>query len=369
MQAVNYYLNVYEFVILFPAALLFFFLLVGFSLFFVFRFDPDNLPKYFPFQALLVVVLVADCLIYSLGFFKALDRIDNGAIKQVFCLTDGRQAKLAVWFSRDEWLREQICTLRSFDLESGRHLGRVQLIKWYWRRDYRIWGPFDGGKAWGYSFKRGLNLIDLGRARILADEKAILERNPQLGGALALTRHPFDRATSTMAVVGNQGRIFFIGPDLKAASYSKPAKRNSTAEEGAGVPWYLVAVKGTGGKVIHRQGQTPAPDALVMFKPVVVTRWGRQAKDWDRIWVRHLQRQGDKDAKIVSLLDSRGREIARLRVQEYFPANTEPYALTLWDGRLYMFFGRTWRGHYYSLTALCLDRGTGQVNRKIDYFK
>lgn len=160
-------------------------------------------------------------------------QFNDGRINQLYINDD--PPRLAVWFTRTdsiELANYYAHRLKTFDLEKGTLLGRLDLAKWEGINDFELFGPFDG-KAWGYSKKTGVRLLDLFQAKVLFSQEEILKRHPEL--AKPLKAYAFDPQTNMLYMVAANGKFYGIYPDLKvlplrvdvAVLYPKAAEKNS----------------------------------------------------------------------------------------------------------------------------------------------
>jgi len=107
----------------------------------------------------------------------------DGQITELYILDNGQEKRLVVWFTHTEdanMIEVHSNRLKSFDLQSGKKLNRLNLNKRGYFDDYGIYGPFDR-YAWGYSEQTSANLIDLFDLEIIFNKNKIREQNPDLG--------------------------------------------------------------------------------------------------------------------------------------------------------------------------------------------
>ncbi|MBN2496650.1 MAG: hypothetical protein JXR96_18820 [Deltaproteobacteria bacterium] len=247
--------------------------------------------------------------------------IIDGKIHRVFHLTRGGQERLVVWHTRiAEAASGDYCTnrLKSYDIATGELLGST-LLNWrYDSCEYRIYGPFEDGKAWGYSRQNGVRFLDLFAARVLADEEAILKRIPELGGAIRpAPRDRFDLGSSGLRVVGNSGGIYSLTPDLKAVPASGGSKRS-----------------------------------------------GRGAARESR-WVIGEREPGQESKIPLVYLDANDKAQMRLDLEHDGPGEAEPLEVFEGGGGLYVFMSR----ERYTLYALKVDPESGELGGRIEYFE
>jgi hypothetical protein len=167
-----------------------------------------NFLKILAFLVLFGGILLCFFLHYAINA-----QLNDGEINQLYIINDDRP-RLAVWFNRTDGLEladYYSHRLKTFDLEKGTLVGRLDLGKWENINDYELFGPFDG-KAWGYSSKSGVRLIDLFQAKVLFNQEEIIKRNPEL--VRPLKAYAFDPLTRRLHVVTAKGKYYGIYPDL-----------------------------------------------------------------------------------------------------------------------------------------------------------
>lgn len=94
--------------------------------------------------------------------------INDGEIEDMYIFNNGKQTCLTVWFFHAEdanMLDVYTNRLKSFDLKTGKKLGRLNLNKRSYDDDLKIFKPF-GGLAWCKSSDTGVMLVDLYNLKI-----------------------------------------------------------------------------------------------------------------------------------------------------------------------------------------------------------
>ncbi len=110
----------------------------------------------------------------------------DGQITDLYFLDDGQEARVIVWFTNEQdgnMIQLYTNRLKGFDLESGNKLDRLELNRRYYINDYKIYGPFGGNLAWGYSEQVGTSLINLFDLNIVLNQSKIQEQNSELGSS------------------------------------------------------------------------------------------------------------------------------------------------------------------------------------------
>ena len=148
------------------------------------------------------------------GKFNINDYLNDGKITYIFFPNQNNEKRLIVWSTRSD------ChILKSYNLNNGKLYGKEKLLRQYFIYDYRIYGPF-GNKAWGYSKKSGVQLLDLYHPKILFTNKEILDRNPQLGSKISIYKgynySPYEPISYGLYVINTKAEIYRINPDLNA---------------------------------------------------------------------------------------------------------------------------------------------------------
>ncbi len=169
-----------------------------------------------------VAVFSAGISLFALMFYVP-DYLNDGRIRNIYVVDKYNDTRLVVWFIRQDtpagMTEVYSHRLKSFDLHTGKQCGRLTLSRRYPFDDYHIYGPFNEF-AWGYTGQKGMTFLDVFEPEVVADQQAILERNPVLGDRVRLwtgrnaTR--FDSVTFGLYVYTAGGDIYRIDPDLKA---------------------------------------------------------------------------------------------------------------------------------------------------------
>ncbi len=301
------------------------------------------------------------------------DSLSDGRITWLVRLEDGKEKRLLVWFTRVDEVNmtvEYSQRLKSFELESGRLRGKLDLADHYFRNDYRIFAPLRGNRAWGYSGQNGLKLIDLFQPKVLADEKEILDQNPILGGAIRLLNHPFEPRLDGLRVSGNRGEIFILTPDLQARPIESVRfpERRQTQIPPSGHQWVFNTMKGSRQKTVHLKGMTLAEKAVGLIRPKIVPRYDTSLLRLDKVWVAHRASSDRHSPLSLSYLEANGRELIRIKLWEIWGKSARPYTVMLDEGRMFVFVVRDYAGYGFSLYALQVDPETGKILKKIEYF-
>jgi hypothetical protein len=267
--------------------------------------------------------------------------------------------------------------LKAYDLKSGEVLGSVQFFNRHYNHDYQMFPIFDN-KAWGYSDKTGLQLLDLAKPAIIADQEEIFRLNPQLGEKISFNFYgeEYDPLTNGLHVLAEDGRVYRIDTDLKAAAVDRVPNRDAY---GANVwayrkDWDRYYLKHSLGYHVHTKGAKCSADSVTLLEPEFIAEYNPEARSKKRVWVTHKSAIFGEYDYFLSFVDGSGEELNRIDLREVFNKDKDPKVLATYtdDDEVLIFIGigdthaATIKG--YSLTALRTDLETGQVRGRIDYF-
>jgi len=373
----NYYLSEYEFFILFPATFACLVLLLVLFAGLAFWAKTRLKLKGRTFNILLTIAVFSSAV--SLWFLlnNVPDLLTDGKVCDLYLQDRGDETRLVVWFTRVD-TPAGIATvysqrLKSYDFQTGKQRGRLDLARRYYLDDYRLFGPFDEHLAWGYSGQNGLKLVSLFEPELLFGQDRILERNPQLGPEIRLSPgsygYIFNPGTHGLKVATARGEIFEVQPDLRALPAGEvrggPTRESKEDTDAPHVKWCFDRLPETRAKAVHAVGTALSPERKPLWDPELVSRWGTRALGWNRVWVLHWsEAQGEADC-LVSLMKENGEELYQINLNRLLgKPGVRPYAFTFVDGEMVLFVTR--KGT--TLTALTIDRETGEVLGRTDYF-
>jgi len=181
---------------------------------------------------IITVITVLAIMLFVFGGSRLIrDHFNYGNIKKLYIVNTKAGPRLAVLFSREEHRRFGIFhtpRIATYDLNQGTLIGSIWPSNKNPADHYLIYGPF-GQKAWGYSYRPGIVLLDLATPKVLAGRKEILARNPQLGGSYkkVFSDYLYDPVTHSIQVMNPKGQYFRINPDLKAIRINTYAARRN----------------------------------------------------------------------------------------------------------------------------------------------
>jgi hypothetical protein len=303
------------------------------------------------FISFLVVFGLSACLGWVLYY-----QLSDGAVKELYILN----SRITVWLD----LR-----LKTFDLKSGKFMGQADLLKWRKpSRDYQIFGPVDN-KAWGYSRENGLALLDMVKPERLADEKDILEKNPQLGETFSPRPgdYVYDPITYSIQVIAQDGSLFRVDSNLVAAPV-RNFTSHSPGRKKTGKHWTFDQARQSAGETVREIG-APSSNSkkTVLLLPEFIHELNQKAAaKSNKVWVLHFSALYGDQEPLLSYMDSQGREINRINLHKLFnDKKTKPVATLVQGNETLVFI--TKRG--FTLTALRTDSITGKILGRIEYIK
>lgn len=179
---------------------------------------------------IITVITVISIMLFVFGGSKLVrNHYNYGEIKKMYVVNTKKGPRLTVLFSREEHKRFgtfHTPRLATYDLYKGTFLSSAWPSNKNHADHYLIYGPF-GQKAWGYSYRPGIVLLDLATPKVLAGRKEIITRNPQLGGDFkkVFSDYLYDSATHSIQVMNPKGLYFRITPELKAIRINTYATR------------------------------------------------------------------------------------------------------------------------------------------------
>lgn len=331
----SYFLDTYEFPFVFIAGLIVLAVLLAAFCYLAYRITKrlKSGPKWVSLSQGLAVLGAA------ISFFLLLshgpDYLNDGRIASIYLVEKHNHKRLVVWFTREDtpagMTEAYSHRIKSFDLDTGEQRGRLTLSRRYWFNDYQIFGPFHHF-AWGYSHQNGMVCLDLFAAEVVAHEKTILKRNPELGGEVHLMTgkgaRRFDPVTFGLYVYTANGDIYRINPDLKATnvrSIDKSKERHVAAT-------------------------------------CAVCRHDAQFIDIDKAktgWLKNAQGNA-----ILRFADKGGRTLNAVNLHKMFDDSSYLYATAHVRDEIWLFVTMK----RYTLSALRTDAQTGKLIGRIDFF-
>ena len=319
------------------------------------------------------IFIIASVLLYIFLLGNSIDYLNDGEIKYVFIQEKGNKTRLVIWFTRVD-TPAGISTayshrLKSYNINNGKQVGRQNLLRRSWINDYSIYGPF-GNKAWGYSQKSGVQLLDLYKPKILYTNKEILARNPQLSTKINIYvgsyYSVYEPGSHGIYVVNATGNIYRITPDLQAVFAEDITRETIKEYKDYSRKWLIRDIRDTDAKFVHADGARLSSDSKAFISPEIIEYWNNYTQNIDKIWIMHWS-SNDADADcLISYINENGQEIKCINLKEIFKnKKTRPYFALLHNNEVYIFITCS----YYILTALRIDVKKGNILGAINYFK
>jgi hypothetical protein len=293
----------------------------------------------------------------------------DGKIEELFILNESGAPRLSVRFSRPNTRRGMTYSythrLKTFDLLSGKLLGRLEMGNKVHGQEYTIYGPFDA-RAWGINSSTGLQLLDLSKPAIIAGEAEILEKNPQLGKKIrfVFVDNIYDPAKHTIQAIAPDGRYYRISPDLatvKIEHYSRPYS-----------PWIkywsFSWVPGAERKTVrHRYaGGQPLGKKVEMISPKMVEELNPEELARKKAWVTHRSSSGRDYDLLLSYVDEHGVELNHINLTRMLKGK-KVMAINTYSRKDQVLLFVSQFG--ITLSALRTGPNNGKILGRIDYLK
>ena len=283
------------------------------------------------------------------------------------------------------------------------------MLKRYYDDDYRIYW-LSSRYAWGYSRKTGIQLLDLVKPELVAEEKEILSRNPELGNSIKLLYEDYmiDPYTHGIHVETKDKKIYRLDPDLTAKLVTKDSltgpvtsieitvKDNmifqKTVNSGGNnkstysdkkkykvdpnlfqKDWIFGFLKASLGKNISKRGFQLSKDSVILLEPEFIDELNLEPVNKNKIWIFHKSAIYDKYDPLISFIDANGTELNRINLYDILK-NKKAKVLTTYtnDKEILIFIGIGESHHSsikgFTLYALKTDPNTGNITDKIQYF-
>ena len=411
MHSINYFLSKHGFFIFILTGIITFiiiYIFFSFSVFLIKYFKiPENFKKIFV-GAFVILGLFTGII----GIRIILDPFYQGGIKKLFIINKNNTPQLTVWFTRIHSKRfgtDYDQRLRCYELESGRSLDYIQMLKRYYDDDYRIYW-LSGQYAWGYSRKTGIQLLDLVKPELVAEEKEILSRNPELGNSIKLLYEDYlvDPYTHGIHVETKDKKIYRLDPDLTAKHVTKDSltgpitsfeitvKDNmifqKTVNNGGNnkstysdkkkykvdpnlfqKDWIFGFLKASLGKKISKRGFQLSKDSVILLEPEFIDELNLELVNKNKIWILHKSTIYDKYDPLISFIDANGTELNRINLYDILKnKKIKVLATFTQDNEILVFIGigYSYRVNVdgFSLMALKTNPDTGEITGEIKYF-
>ena len=369
----NYFLNNYRYIVYLFTAIIFALLVFPIS-FIINIWVEDHFKVSEKWETpITFIFIIGSVLLYIYLMANSVDFLNDSEISYVFIQEKDNETRLVAWFTRVDH-PAGISTayshrLKSYNINNGRQVGRQNLLRRSWINDYSIYGPFDN-KAWGYSHKSGVQLLDLYEPKILYTNKEILARNPQLGAKINIYEGSYysvyEPGSHGIYVVSANGKIYRITPDLKAVFAEDIAIETIKEDKDYSRKWLIRDIKDTDAKFVHAEGARLSSDSKAFISPKKVEYLDAFSQKNDKIWIMHLSSNETDADCLISYINENGQEIKCINLREIFKnKKAKPYFALIRDNEVYIYITCS----YYTLTALRTDIKKGDITGRINYFK
>jgi hypothetical protein len=338
------------------------------------------------YKILLIVLFLPVPLLCVLIPIELYNYLGDGKLHELYILHKDNKTRLVVWFAREGFVTMGSVyshRLKSYDFETGKQIGCLDLAIDTGINNYKIFGLFDNNRTWGYRYGYGPELLDLYEPRVLFTLEDILRRNPQLGKIIRIAPSKYDYVfnprTKGFKVVTAWGEIYEIGTDLKAVPAEDiPNLHEDSVKSDSPWPyreWDFEYPPDEKGKAIKAKDALLSPDRAVLLNPEIVSRLGEEVQSLDKAWVMHWSAQvknpilsrpiylpaGDC---LLSYVNENGEIIIQYNLHQLLGHEKfRAYSTTCLNGDMYVFVSKA----EYTLTALRVDRDTGKILGRIDY--
>ncbi len=312
----------------------------------------------------------------------------NGKLNKLYIFQKDNNTRLVVSFVQEGFVTMGSVyshLLKSYDFKTGKRCGNIDLATDTGLENYEIFGFIDNNRAWGYRYGYGVELLDLYEPKVLFDTEEILRRNPQLGNIIDLAPgrydYVFNPRTKGIKVVTTWGEIYEIGTDLKAVPAKDVPNHPEESVEKDSLPpyreWDFVYLPiGVVGKALKAKDAPLSPNRAVLIKPEMVSRMGEEVRSLDKAWVMHwtarkrnpilaMPKYLPAGDCLLSYVNENGEIIIQHNLHQLMGHEKfRAYSVTCHNNEMFVFVSKA----EFTLTALRVDRDTGEILGRIDYF-
>ena len=318
------------------------------------------------------VFLIGNISFFVYLFFNATIYFTDGEIVDVFIYNENNDKRLSIFFKAVDIPKthEFGYRLKTYEINTGNLTGKENLVKGN-VYDFRIYAPFNN-KAWAYSKKSGVLLLDLYQPKILKTNMDILKQNPELGTEIRIyeEKYPvpaYDPVTHGLFIVNDQGSIFRITPDIKAESVNYSIKKKKRYYSRSSKKWVFKTNKDifTQSK-IHREDVKLSSNSKTFISPEIVEYWDDTSQKTGNIWIMHWSSEERKADHLASYINKYGEELSCINLSQIFKnKRVKPYFAIMHEGNILLYVTSL----HYTLSALRTDIKDGHVLGRINYFK
>lgn len=272
--------------------------------------------------------------------------------------------------------------LETFEMATGKPIGLKKVASVENELNYEIYWS-GGERAWAYTEKIGLQLLDLPTPKILATQKDIIESNPDLGGTLHLNSEGdvYDPLNHRMIIESTFGKLYTLNYDLNLQAimgvpdFSPYLYKNQIWRFKK--DWKFSYAKNRNGWHIRFKRIPVSEKSSIFLKPYFVSEFNVNKQKKTRIWVVHQSSLYEDVQVLLSYVDQTGQELSRVNVSDLFNNKRIIKVLGIYslNKTAYIFIGIGSISQYLeeyktlSLYALKVDNKTGRVIKKITYYE
>ena len=271
--------------------------------------------------------------------------------------------------------------LETYELATAKFIGTKKMDDLKAETHFRLY--WNGGdRAWAFSPRKGLRLVELPTLKILATQQEILEMNPDLHGTLRLNPDGsvYDPLHNAMILQSAKGKLLVLDdqlhlrsvariPDFSPYLYKKQIWQFKKH-------WRFSHVKNQNARYVHFKGTPALKTSLALLKPYFIPEFNLNRQKKSRIWVAHQSTLYKDKQTLLSYLDRNGQEINRINVSKLLNNKRIIKVLGIYSLKDsdYIFVGigraKFWaRVLMFSLYALNVDNKTGRLIKKITYYE
>gem|GEM_PF-2788439 len=335
---------------------------------------PENKINYILFPAVLIVLYGS-----MTAFSKIIDPFHDGGLKRIYIFETNGKPCLSTWLTRYHFKRFGAVhdqRLKTFELETGKPMGMVQMVKKHYSDEYRLYWS-GGDKAWGYSRETGIQLLDMLEPQILAEEQEILKQNPELGGRIKLYPwgNAYDPQQHTLYVIAADGQYYRLDYQLKAMSVKEVSFNDSFVKKSLNFTekWQFYPLRESLGVHLHARGDRCSPESMILLEPEFIPEQNTFAHRKNKIWVTCKSTLSEDSDLLLSYIKGNGQKISDFNLTKMFDVKYIKVLSTLTRSKdIFIFIGvgaaiRT-NVDGFALYALKVDKGSGELIKEIHYF-
>jgi hypothetical protein len=343
--------------------------------------------KYFKLSEIKIIILLI--ILGILGFLgglfawsKIIDSVDLGGIKGLYIFKTEKHSQLTVWFTRIHNAPRipGVCyydqRLTTFNMNNGKILNNIEMSKKDTNHDYRIL-QISRNFAWGFSNKTGLQLLDMQKPELVADKNDILLQNNEIGDYIKLYHDDYviDPVTKGIHIQTKEYKTYRVGTDLKIHKANERLLKKSYIynENLFQYEWIYSFVNANTGKKIYKKGFQLSDDSVILLKSEFIDELNPKSVTKNKIWIKHKSAIYDNYDLLLSLIDTKGRELAQINLFKYFKNKKIHILGTYTQNKEVLIFIGIGKTHLadikgFTLFALKTDPNTGKIIDKIKYF-